>query len=103
MLQFISENKLVYSILIIGLILYLLFFGGTLIQSVFEVGRQVGKSLAQWLQIGAYAMNGIKSYKALSELELRYTIGGVTIPSWDFITPIFNAGKEVGRAIAKWI
>lgn len=48
-------------------------------------------------------MNGIKSYKALSELELRYTIGGVTIPSWDFITPIFNAGKEVGRAIAKWI
>ena len=49
MLQFLSENKIVTSILLIGLVVYLLFFGGSVVQSIFEIGRQVGKAIAQWI------------------------------------------------------
>lgn len=48
MFQFLNENKKVHSIFFIALVVYLAFFGGSLIQSIFEIGRQVGTALAQW-------------------------------------------------------
>lgn len=49
MLQFLSKNKIVNSVLLTAIVVYLLFFGGSLVQSIFEIGRQVGKALAYWI------------------------------------------------------
>lgn len=44
-------------------------------------------------------MESLAKFEYISRTELQEIHGG-SIPSWDFITPIFNAGKEVGRALA---
>ncbi|MFJ1628422.1 hypothetical protein [Marinilactibacillus psychrotolerans] len=41
--------KIVSGIVVVLLVTYLLFFGGSLVQSIFEIGRQVGKALAYWI------------------------------------------------------
>lgn len=49
MIQFLSENSKTITIgIVIIFSLYLLFFGGGLIQTIFDIGKQIGRAIAQW-------------------------------------------------------
>lgn len=48
-MQFLRKQKIGTSMLMIGSVVYVLFFGGSLVQSIFEIGRQVGTALAHWM------------------------------------------------------
>lgn len=50
MLKFLSEyNKVIKTSLLIFIVGYLLFFGGGLVQIIFDIGKQVGSALVQWM------------------------------------------------------
>lgn len=50
MLKFLSEyNKIIKTSLLIFILGYLLFFSGGLVQTIFDIGKQVGSALAQWI------------------------------------------------------
>lgn len=49
MIQFLNKNRKFITIgIIIIFSLYLLLFGGGLIQTIFDIGNQVGRALAKW-------------------------------------------------------